>query len=74
MSPGDGGARLTHPPMPPAVKVLRKKDSPPSILLKPPSIPPPPMPVFISTPCWATMAPVSALMLSPGASSTVSIV
>ena len=34
MSPGDGGDRLTHPPRLPAVKVLRKKDSPPIILFE----------------------------------------
>ena len=50
MSPGAGGARLTQPPLGPAVNVLTKNDSLASIRLKPPNSPPPPMPVFISTP------------------------
>ena len=71
-SPGDGGARLTQPPYPSPVKVFRKKDSPPIIRRIPPKRPPPPMPVFMPTPAWATIAPVSALMDSPGSSSMVS--
>ena len=72
MSPGVEGARLTIPPPRSAVKVLMKKDSPPSIRRIPRNSPPPAEPVFISTPCWATIAPGSALMLSPGSRSTVS--
>ena len=72
MSPGVGGARLTHPPAPSAVKVFIKKDSPPIIRRMPPNSPPPPIPVFIDTPCCATIAPVSAFTDSPGASRTVS--
>ena len=72
MSPGADGARLTHPPPRCAVKVLRKNDSPPSILLRPPKMLPEPMPVVMSTPSWATIAPGSALTTSPGSSSSVS--
>ena len=72
MSPGDDGARLTHPPPPSAVNVFIKKFSPPIIRRIPPNSPPPPVPVFIATPCCATIAPVSAFTDSPGARLTVS--
>ena len=75
ISPGVGGARLTQPPLDPAVNVFRKNDSLAIIRFKPPNSPPPlPMPVFISTPCCAAMAPGSALIDSPGERSTVSSV
>ena len=73
MSPGVEGARLTQPPLRSAVKVLTAKDSPEIIRDMPPNSPRPPMPVFISTPCCAIIAPASALMDSPGSSSTLSI-
>ena len=73
MSPGVEGARQTCPPLRWAVKVLMKDDSPPIIRRIPPKMPPPAEPVFISTPSWATMAPGSALMLSPASNATVSM-
>ena len=72
MSSGVGGARLTQPPPGPAVKVFTKNDSLPSIRLRSPNRPPLPMSVFISTPCCAAIAPGSALIDSPCASSMVS--
>ena len=75
MSPGVGGARLTQPLLGPLqVKVFTKNDSPPTMRFRPPSSPPPPMPVVISTSCWATMAPGSAFTVSPLESSSVSMV
>ena len=67
MSPGDPGATLTQPPAAPAVKVLRKNDSPPkAIFLRDLNRPPPLLRVCISTPPIATMAPGSTLTDSPG--------
>ena len=72
ISPGVEGARHIQLSLLSAVNVLMKNDSPPIIRLSPPNSPPPPMRVFISMPCWATIAPGSALMDSPALNCTVS--
>ena len=72
MSPGAGGARLIQPPLGPPLTVLMKMDSRAIMRFMPASSPLAAELVVSSTPAWATMAPGSALMVSPGASWTVS--
>ena len=66
MSPGSGGARPIWSPCWVAVKVFMKNDSPPSAARFRPFMKPPSALVSIWRPAeWLTMAPPSALIVSP---------